>query len=592
MPDASAPPATLLVADDDPAVRQSLERTLTREGYAVVLAPDGQAALERLRAGGIDLVLSDLRMPGLTGLEFLVAGQGRDPRRGLHPAHRLRHRGGSGEGHEGRRHRLHHQAVSAGAARQGRAPGAGAPRADRAEPRAAAAARGSARAGAHDRREPGVPPDDDARGPGGGQLGDRLDPGRERQRARRAWRGACTSAPPRRAGPFVAVNCAALPETLLESELFGYEKGAFTGAAARKEGRFELADGGTLFLDEVADLSPVTQPKILRVLQEGEFERVGGTRTSRVDVRIVTATNQDLAGARAREALSRGPVLPPERHHDRRAAAARPAGGHPRPRPALPAHLRREEQPAPRRLLGGGARLRSRPTRGPATCGSSRTWWSARSCSRRGARVEIAELPDSVVDRSVMIVRGDDATASRPRRPARACSRSSSGTPLAEVEARVLEETLRMTKGNKTLAARILEASTRPPSSGSSGRRGGEGRGRRARRPGKAGAEASMADVPRALVRRGGRRLHAHARPARAAERRDVGHDRRADRGARPGGCGRCGARGSRDGRGPRVLRGGRSVRRRADVRPRGAGAGRLVTPDVFSSNQVADADA
>jgi two-component system response regulator HydG len=100
---------------------------------------------------------------------------------------------------------------------------------------------------------------------------------------------------PRHAGPFVAVNCAALPETLLESELFGYEKGAFTGAAGRKEGRFELADGGTLFLDEVADLSPLTQPKILRVLQEGEFERVGGTRTLRVDVRIVTATNQDLA---------------------------------------------------------------------------------------------------------------------------------------------------------------------------------------------------------------------------------------------------------------------------------------------------------
>src|SRR5713101_1025263 len=87
----------------------------------------------------------------------------------------------------------------------------------------------------------------------------------------------------------------ALHEALLESELFGHEKGAFTGAAGRKEGRFELADGGTLFLDEVADLSPVTQPKILRVLQEGEFERLGGTRTMRVDVRIVTATNQDLA---------------------------------------------------------------------------------------------------------------------------------------------------------------------------------------------------------------------------------------------------------------------------------------------------------
>ena len=99
----------------------------------------------------------------------------------------------------------------------------------------------------------------------------------------------------RRAGPFVAVNCAALPETLLESELFGYEKGAFTGAAGRKEGRFELANGGTLFLDEVADLSLVTQPKILRVLQEGEFERLGATRSIQVDVRIVAATNQDLA---------------------------------------------------------------------------------------------------------------------------------------------------------------------------------------------------------------------------------------------------------------------------------------------------------
>src|SRR4030095_3357832 len=98
---------------------------------------------------------------------------------------------------------------------------------------------------------------------------------------------------PRRAGPLLGVHCAAPPQTPLESELFGYDKGAFTGAAGSKKGRFELADGGTLFLDEVADLSPVPQPKILRVLREGEFERVGGTRTIRVDVRIVTATNQD-----------------------------------------------------------------------------------------------------------------------------------------------------------------------------------------------------------------------------------------------------------------------------------------------------------
>lgn len=102
------------------------------------------------------------------------------------------------------------------------------------------------------------------------------------------------SASDRSKKPFVGVNCAALSETLLESELFGHEKGAFTGATALKKGRFEMADGGTLFLDEIGEISPTFQTKLLRVLQEGEFERVGGTRTMKVDVRIVAATNRDL----------------------------------------------------------------------------------------------------------------------------------------------------------------------------------------------------------------------------------------------------------------------------------------------------------
>ena len=95
-------------------------------------------------------------------------------------------------------------------------------------------------------------------------------------------------------GPFIKVNCAALTETLLESELFGHEKGAFTGAISKKEGRFELADKGTIFLDEIGDMSPATQAKVLRVLQEREFERVGGTKTLKVDVRVIAATNKEL----------------------------------------------------------------------------------------------------------------------------------------------------------------------------------------------------------------------------------------------------------------------------------------------------------
>jgi transcriptional regulator with GAF, ATPase, and Fis domain len=101
----------------------------------------------------------------------------------------------------------------------------------------------------------------------------------------------------RQARPLVRVNCAALPPTLVESELFGHEKGAFTGAVATRQGRFELADGGTIFLDEIGDLTPEVQVKFLRVLQEGEFERVGSSRTKRVDVRVIAATHRDLEAA-------------------------------------------------------------------------------------------------------------------------------------------------------------------------------------------------------------------------------------------------------------------------------------------------------
>jgi two-component system, NtrC family, response regulator AtoC len=119
----------------------------------------------------------------------------------------------------------------------------------------------------------------------------------------------------RHAGPFIKINCAAIPKTLMESELFGYEKGAFTGAVGAKPGRFELAHGGTLFLDEIGEIPIEMQVKLLRVLQESEFERVGGIKTIKVDVRLVTATNRDLlaevgAGAFREDLFYRLNVVP------------------------------------------------------------------------------------------------------------------------------------------------------------------------------------------------------------------------------------------------------------------------------------------
>ena len=129
--------------------------------------------------------------------------------------------------------------------------------------------------------------------------------------------------------PIIRVNCAALPAELIESELFGYEKGAFTGAGARKPGRFDLADGGTIFLDEIGDLPLLTQTKILRVLEERTFERLGSTGSVKVDVRIIAATNKDLEEEVQKGPVSRRPLLSSQRYSGGPAAAAQEKGGYP-----------------------------------------------------------------------------------------------------------------------------------------------------------------------------------------------------------------------------------------------------------------------
>ena len=194
----------------------------------------------------------------------------------------------------------------------------------------------------------------------------------------------------RKDGPFVALNCAALPEQLLESELFGHERGAFTGAHQAKPGHLELAAGGVLFLDEVGEMSKAAQAKLLRVLQEREFQRVGGTRTLKADIRVVAATNRDLRKAVQQRRVPRGLALSPRgiRHphpaaaraprghraahgrapegHRRRVSAAGAGPDAGRPRRAAAARLARERARAAQR-----ARTRDHPGRRRADSGGS-----------------------------------------------------------------------------------------------------------------------------------------------------------------------------------------------------------------------------
>lgn len=248
---------------------------------------------------------------------------------------------------------------------------------------------------------------------------------------------------PRKKGPLVKVNCAALPETLLESELFGHEKGSFTGAVARREGRFKLADGGTLFLDEIAEMSQLLQAKLLRVIQTKSFERVGGTETITSDVRLIVATNRDLEEEirehRFREdlyyRLNVVPVtLPPlrERREDI---------------PLLAEHFLSEIAERNGKLIRG---------------------FSAQTMDllvRNRWKGNVREL-ENVVERAVIMARGDliqpgDLPGHFMDEGDVPSAGIIPGRPLSELEREAILSTLEMTGGNRTETAKLLGISRR-----------------------------------------------------------------------------------------------------------------------------------
>ena len=433
----------VLVVDDDHAVRQALSRTLEKIGYDVVVAEDGQAGLDRLRQGGIHIVLADLKMPKLSGNELLKAAKTIAPdvevivitghgtveeaveamKEGAYdfitkPFKRIQLEKTIRKAAEKQALVLENRVLQA--------------RVD--ELQGAGQIIGTSPAILRTL-----------------ELVNQVAPSTatvliqgESGTGKELIANAVHHGSPRRARPFIKVNCAALPETLLESELFGYERGAFTGAVARREGRFELADGGTLFMDEIGDLSLATQAKLLRVLQEGEFERLGGTRTLKVDVRLVAATHADLATL-VREKGFREDLfyrlnvitiqIPPLRE-------------------------RREDIPLLAQHFLGRYAVKNAKT---ITGFTDEALDLLQSYAWPG---NVREL-ENVIERAVVLTRGSMISpADLPDTLAGADQAArhlviSVGTPLEEVEDRLIEETLRYARGDKTLAAKLLGIATR-----------------------------------------------------------------------------------------------------------------------------------
>ncbi len=442
----TTPPTTVLVVDDDKANLDSVARIFQREGLETLTASNGTEALELLRRPEVSVMVTDLMMPGMDGQELLKVSRTIRPdvevvlmtaygtvetavaamkdgaydfitkplkRHALVKAIQkaLEKRALVAE-NQSLRAKLAEMNAAGGRAMVGQSP---AFRAMLDTIRQAAPATATVLL-----------------------LG---ESGTGKELAARALHEQSNRA----RGPFVAINCGALPESILEAELFGVERGAFTGAVARREGRFERATGGTLFLDEVGEMPLSAQVKLLRVLQEGELERLGGTQTVKVDVRIVAATNKDLqrevAEGRFREDL----------YYRLNVVEVRI--------PALAS--RREDIP----LLADAFLRRFAAKNGKVLRGFSPDALS--TLENYAWPGNVREL-EHAVERAVVLARSDVLEVGDLPETVRKGPLGSAGqlvipigTPMEEVERRVIHETLRHTKGDKTLAARLLGIAAR-----------------------------------------------------------------------------------------------------------------------------------
>jgi DNA-binding NtrC family response regulator len=287
--------AKILVVDDQDMMRDSLAATLVREGHEVIAATDGAAAVTRLNGGKFDLMITDLKMPKMTGIELLAEAKKLRPElpvvlmtafATVSTAVEAMKLGaydyiqkpfdGDEIKHLVDRTLEHNRLIRENQALRSMA--------EVSSPRPLI---GSGEAMAEVKKKIDLVARSNA------TVLIRGESGTGKEVVARAIHNASD----RKDRPMLAVNCAALSESLLESELFGHEKGAFTGADRMRRGRFELADGGTLLLDEISEIAPALQAKLLRVLQENAFERVGSSLTQSVDVRVIATTNRDLEDA-------------------------------------------------------------------------------------------------------------------------------------------------------------------------------------------------------------------------------------------------------------------------------------------------------